>query len=186
MKIIVTGGAGYIGLHIIEKLLDMSHDLFIVDDFSTSEVTEFKKVELITGKSVNYAEININKTEKLVEIFREFNPDLVIHLAGFKFVNESINNPMLYYHNNLTGTVSLLKSMEEAECNNILFSSSATVYGSPEYLPYDENHPKNPINPYGNSKWMIEKMLIDWCNASSSRKAVSLRYFNPVGAHKVN
>lgn len=184
MKIIITGGAGFIGLHLIEKLLMLNYEILVIDNFSTSNQNDLKKVELITNKKVNFYNLNIVKTSELTKIFQNFSPNIVVHLAGFKYVNESVTKPILYYENNVSGTISLLRAMENVDCNNILFSSSATVYGIPEYLPYDEKHPKKPTNPYGNTKWIIEKMLMDWCFSDSKRKALSLRYFNPIGAHK--
>lgn len=184
MKIVVTGGAGYIGLHIIEKLLTLNHEILVIDNFVTSNQNDLRKVEIITNKKINIFPLDIKKTNHLITILKNFNPNVIIHLAGYKYVSESIKKPIIYYENNVTSTISLLRAMEEVNCNNIIFSSSATVYGIPKYLPYDEEHPKNPTNPYGNSKWMIENILMDWCKGFKNRKALSLRYFNPVGAHK--
>jgi UDP-glucose 4-epimerase len=140
-------------------------------------------VKLITNREVGFVEADIRDAGKLGEVFGSFKPDGVVHFAGLKAVGESVENPLIYYDNNVTGSVNLLSAMSKYGCSKIVFSSSATVYGDPQYLPYDEAHPLNPVNPYGRTKLMVEGIIADWCAADSSRSAVALRYFNPVGAH---
>ena len=183
MRILVTGGAGYIGTHTIVELLHANHEVLVLDNLSNGHLDALNCVKLITNREVGFVEADIRDVCKLGEVFGSFKPDGVVHFAGLKAVGESVENPLLYYDNNVTGSVNLLAAMSKHGCSKIVFSSSATVYGDPQYLPYDEAHPLNPVNPYGRTKLMVEGIVADWCAADSARSAVALRYFNPVGAH---
>ena len=183
MRILVTGGAGYIGTHTIVELLQANHEVLVLDNLSNGHLDALNRVKLITNREVGFVEADIRDAGKLSEVFGSFKPEGVVHFAGLKAVGESVENPLLYYDNNVTGSVNLLSAMSKYGCSKIVFSSSATVYGDPQYLPYDEAHPLNPVNPYGRTKLMVEGIIADWCAADSSRSAVALRYFNPVGAH---
>ena len=133
---------------------------------------------------MQYINADIRDSNALSKIFSTFKPEAVIHFAGLKAVGESVADPLLYYDVNVGGSISLLEAMSKAECNNIIFSSSATVYGVPKYLPYDEEHPTNPVNPYGRTKLIIENIINDWTKVDTKRRGTILRYFNPVGAHE--
>ena len=183
MRILITGGTGYIGSHVAIDILKNQHDLCIIDNLSNSKVNTIKKIKSITSKLPEFYKCSINDKKSLNMIFSQFKPEVVMHFAGLKSVNESIIIPMKYYENNVLGTINLLNIMERNNCNNIIFSSSATVYGLPNYSPCDEEHIISPINPYGKSKYFIEEIIKDWV-VSGNRKSIILRYFNPVGAHK--
>ena len=184
MKVLVTGGAGYIGSHTCVELLQAGHEVFVIDNLSNGHEAALDCIQLITNYELQFMNADIRDSNALDKIFNTFKPDSVIHFAGLKAVGESVADPIKYYDVNAGGSVSLLTAMSKAKCNNIVFSSSATVYGKPQYLPYDENHPTNPVNPYGRTKLMIENIISDWTNVDSKRRGVILRYFNPVGAHK--
>lgn len=183
-KILITGGAGFIGCHVILELLKSDFDIYVVDNFSRSSIENLNAIKKLTNRDVKYSKIDIRDYKRLKDVFLKFSPDVVLHLAGFKSVEESTLDPLLYYDNNINTSINLLKVMEEVDCYNLVFSSSATIYGNPKYLPYDEIHPKSPHNPYGETKFIIENMLISWSKINKKRKIVSLRYFNPAGAHK--
>ena len=183
MRILVTGGAGYIGTHTIVELLQANHEVLVLDNLSNGHLDALNRVKLITNREVGFVEADVRDVGKLGEVFGSFKPEGVVHFAGLKAVGESVENPLLYYDSNVTGSVNLLSAMSKHDCLKIVFSSSATVYGDPQYLPYDEAHPLNPVNPYGRTKLMVEGIIADWCAADSARSAVALRYFNPVGAH---
>lgn len=182
--ILVTGGAGYIGSHTVLELLKQGHDVISVDNFSNSCPDSLYRVEKLTGKRVIQMKTNILDKKELNKIFKTYPVWAVIHFAGFKSVNESIEKPLMYYENNVYGTVILLECMLENNCHNIVFSSSATVYGNPQVLPIPETHPLNPINPYGRSKLIAEQVIQDACVAHPELNAALLRYFNPIGAHE--
>ncbi|MCK5201100.1 MAG: UDP-glucose 4-epimerase GalE, partial [Spirochaetales bacterium] len=184
MTILVTGGAGYIGSHTIIELHKANHKVIVVDNLSNGSRESIKRVEEITGKSAKFYEYNILGKDKLQEIFRTNKIDTVIHFAAFKAVGESVSNPLKYYHNNIAGTVTLLEVMSEYGVKNIVFSSSATVYGDPARVPIDESFALSVTNPYGRTKLMMEEILEDVYRADNSWNIVILRYFNPVGAHK--
>tara|TARA_B110000503_G_scaffold104097_1_gene155339 strand:- start:2865 stop:3863 length:999 start_codon:yes stop_codon:yes gene_type:complete len=184
MRIVITGGAGFIGSHTAIKALESNHELLIIDDFSNSSKFVLDKIKYLSGKSFLFQKCNIVKKNILKKIFFNFKPQTVIHFAGIKSVEESIRLPLNYYENNLVGTLNLLEAMNENNCYNIIFSSSATVYGIPKYLPCDEKHPISPINPYGRSKYFSEEIIKDWTSSRIKNKSIILRYFNPVGAHK--
>lgn len=183
-KVIVTGGAGFIGSHAVVSLIDEGYEPIIIDSLINSNKSVIDNIELITGTKLNFFQVDIRDKYKLIDIFSSFEIDSVIHFAGLKSVNNSIHNPLEYYSCNIYGTLSLLEAMEFCDIKKLVFSSSATVYGEPEYLPIDENHPLKPTNPYGNSKLHIECILSDLCASSPSWSIVCLRYFNPIGAHK--
>ena len=184
MKVLVTGGAGYIGSHTCVELLEAGHEVFVVDNLCNGHEAALERVRDITNCELQFMNADIRDLSALDKIFKTFKPEAVIHFAGLKAVGESVADPLKYYDVNVGGSVSLLMAMSKAECNNIVFSSSATVYGIPEYLPYDELHPTNPVNPYGRTKLIIEELIHDWVSIDQQRKGTSLRYFNPIGAHK--
>jgi UDP-glucose 4-epimerase len=180
-RVLVTGGAGYIGSHTCVELLEAGYETVIYDNLSNSKRVVVERIEAITGKSVQFVEGDIREREKLGSILKGC--DAVIHFAGLKAVAESVKSPLEYYDNNVAGTIALLESMKEEGVKRIVFSSSATVYGEPDSLPLEESSPLRPTNPYGRSKLMIEEILRD-LYASDPRWAIMiLRYFNPVGAH---
>ena len=183
MRILVTGGAGYIGSHTLIELLARGHDLFVIDNFANSSPEVLNTVQEITGKPFRSDKVDITDELAMGEVFSAFRPEAVIHFAGLKAVGESEELPLHYYEVNVGGSVALLKCMSEHGCNSIIFSSSATVYGEPQYLPYDEAHPLAPVNVYGRTKYFIEEIIRDWARAGEGRKGILLRYFNPVGAH---
>ena len=184
MKVLVTGGAGYIGSHTCVELLEADHEVFVVDNLCNGHEAALERIQGITNCQLQFMNADIRDRSALDKIFNTFKPNAVIHFAGLKAVGESVSDPIKYYDVNVGGSISLLAAMSEAECNNIVFSSSATVYGDPQYLPYDEEHPTNPVNPYGRSKLLIENIIHDWINVDLKRKGTVLRYFNPVGAHE--
>jgi UDP-glucose 4-epimerase len=184
MRVLVTGGAGYIGSHTCVELLKAGHEVFVVDNLCNGHEAALERVRGITNCELQFTNADIRDANALDNIFNTFKPEAVIHFAGLKAVGESVANPLKYYEVNVGGSISLLSAMSKAECNNIVFSSSATVYGDPQYLPYDEEHPTNPVNPYGRTKLMIENMIKDWTKVDTKRKGTVLRYFNPVGAHE--
>lgn len=186
MKILVTGGAGYIGSHTVIELQANGHDVIVVDNLSNSSVVALQRVESITGKAVPFYEADIRDRQALNDIF-ENNTDIdcVIHFAGLKAVGESVQLPWEYYDNNINGTLVLLDVMRKHSCKNIIFSSSATVYGNPAFVPITEECPKGECtNPYGQTKSMLEQIMMDMQKADKEWNIVLLRYFNPIGAHK--
>lgn len=183
-KILVTGGAGYIGSHTCVVLLEAGLDVVVVDNLSNSSQEALRRVEKITGKEVTFYKEDIRNQEALARILAAEQPRAVIHFAGLKAVGESVEKPLEYYDNNITGTLSLLLAMREAGVRQIVFSSSATVYGDPASVPIEEHFPLSATNPYGRSKLIIEEMLRDLVRADGAWKVALLRYFNPVGAHE--
>ncbi len=184
MKILVTGGAGYIGSHTIISLQNAGHDVVVIDNLSNSSLEAITRVKKITGKSVHFFKEDICNKNALDRIFSEHVIDSVIHFAAFKAVGESVRKPLKYYRNNVSGTISLLEAMAARQIKNIIFSSSATVYGDPARVPIDESFPLSVTNPYGRTKLMIEDILKDLYHADNEWNIVILRYFNPVGAHE--
>jgi len=182
MKILVTGGAGYIGSHTCLELLRSGHQVQVIDSLYNGSIEALKRVKRLSNGNLAFQQSDIRDTQAIEGVFLEFKPDAVIHFAGLKAVGESVLEPERYYDVNVGGTAVLLGAMERSGCDNIVFSSSATVYGKPQYLPCDENHPLEPINPYGRTKLMGENLLRDWSSAKESRHVIALRYFNPVGA----
>jgi UDP-glucose 4-epimerase len=183
MRVFVTGGAGYIGSHILVQLLAAEHEVCVFDNFSNSSPVALARVREIARCDFTRIEGDVVDKAGLERALADFAPDAVIHMAGLKAVGESSAAPLRYYRNNVTGSINLLEAMEQADCRRLIFSSSATVYGVPQYLPYDEAHPIAPFNPYGRTKAMIEEIILDWTKAAPATSAVLLRYFNPVGAH---
>ncbi len=185
MKLFVTGGAGYIGSHTCLELLTQGHQVVVADNLQNGKLESLKRVEEITGRKLIFYQVDLLDQEGLRTIFME-HPDIdcVIHFAGLKAVGESVEKPLMYYHNNITGTINLCEAMVEARVKNIIFSSSATVYGDPASVPIDETFPLSCTNPYGRTKLMVEEILQDLCKAEEGWSVVLLRYFNPVGAHK--
>jgi len=182
MKVLVTGGAGYIGSHTCLELLRSGHEVSVVDSLYNGNEEALMRVQRLSNRNLVFSHCDVRDPHALERVFDQFKPEAVIHFAGLKAVGESITEPARYYDVNVGGTAVLLGAMERTGCNNIVFSSSATVYGEPQYLPCDENHSLNPINPYGRTKLMGENLLQDWSSAMQGRHAVVLRYFNPVGA----
>ncbi|MEZ9198426.1 UDP-glucose 4-epimerase GalE [Shewanella sp. 10N.286.54.B9] len=183
MTILVTGGAGYIGTHTVVELLNSGSDVVILDNLSNSSVTALERVEQITGKSVTFYQGDILNKPFLQKLFTDHDIESVIHFAGLKAVGESVEQPLRYYENNVTGTIVLCQVMAEFNVKNIVFSSSATVYGDPASLPITEDFPTGATNPYGQSKLMVEHVLADLHHSDPSWNIARLRYFNPVGAH---
>lgn len=184
MAILVTGGAGYIGTHTCIELIKAGYEVIIYDNFSNSSPEAVRRTEKITGQSIPLVEGDILDEEKLRSVFRENKIESVIHFAGLKAVGESVGMPLKYYHNNITGTLTLLKVMQESGVKKIVFSSSATVYGMNNPVPFKEDMPTSATNPYGWTKQMIEIILKDLYTADPEWSIVLLRYFNPLGAHE--
>ncbi|MCI8893402.1 MAG: UDP-glucose 4-epimerase GalE [Lachnospiraceae bacterium] len=185
MAILVTGGAGYIGSHTCIELIHAGYDVVVVDNLCNSSEKSLERVAQITGKKVPFYQVDILDREGLAQVFEKESIDSVIHFAGLKAVGESVAKPLEYYHNNITGTLILCDVMRSAGVKNIIFSSSATVYGDPAFIPITEECPKgNPTNPYGQTKSMLEQILTDFHTADPEWNVVLLRYFNPIGAHE--
>ena len=183
-KILVTGGAGYIGSHTVLELLNKGYEVVVVDNFSNSSYESIRRVQKITNKEVIFYEADIRDEEKMDEILTSHKIDAVIHFAAYKAVGESCKLPLKYYENNISGTVGLLKVMAKRGVKKIIFSSSATVYGDPERLPLDETCRLSTTNPYGSTKLMMEMIMQDLYKADNEWNIILLRYFNPVGAHE--
>lgn len=183
MRVCLTGGAGYIGSHILVKLLAGDHDVLVIDNFANSSPTCLNRVRRLAKRSFDFLEADMCHRTTIADGLVNFRPEIVIHCAGLKAVAESQEQPLPYYRTNVEGSISMLEAMDKAACQRIIFSSSATVYGKPHYLPYDEAHPVAPINVYGRTKAMVEDIITDWATTDSIRAAAVLRYFNPVGAH---
>lgn len=184
MKILVTGGTGFIGSHTCVELLNSGHEVVIFDNLYNSKIEVVDKIKTITGKDVKFYKADMLSIEEMRPVFEENKFDAVIHFAGLKAVGESVQKPLLYYQNNLTGTMNLCELMNEYGCKRIIFSSSATVYGSPKTVPITEDFPLSTTNPYGTTKLFLERILSDLCVPDSEWSVVLLRYFNPIGAHE--
>lgn len=184
MRILVTGGAGYIGSHTTLELLNAGFDVLVLDNFSNSKATSIKRVEAICQKNITFVEGDVRERACLKALFSEHHIDAVIHFAGLKAVGESVKLPLKYYDNNVSGSVALLEVMAEFSVKNIVFSSSATVYDAPGDQQICEDFPLKPTNPYGQSKLMVEKILNDFSASDPTWHIAILRYFNPVGAHE--
>ena len=184
MKILVTGGCGFIGSHTTVELLERNYEVVIIDNFSNSKPDVLKKIKTITNKELYFYEGDVCDKDILNKIFKEHKIDAVIHFAGYKAVGESVSKPLMYYRNNIDSTLSLCEVMNEYNCKKIVFSSSATVYGTPEKLPLDENCRLSTTNPYGTTKLYIEGILRDLYVSDNNWSIAILRYFNPIGAHK--
>ncbi|MDS7594754.1 UDP-glucose 4-epimerase GalE [Agrobacterium tumefaciens] len=184
MNILLTGGTGYIGSHVAVVFAELGHDVVLYDNLSNSTAAVANHIGEIVGRSCSFVCGDIRDTDLLQATLREYQIDAVVHLAGLKAVGESVEKPVEYYANNVTGTISLLEAMKAESVKTLVFSSSATVYGKPQYLPIDESHPTSATNPYGRSKLHIEEMLSDLAASDPEWHIACLRYFNPVGAHE--
>lgn len=182
-KILVTGGAGFIGSHTCIELLNAGHEVVVLDNLCNSSSKSLEIVERETNKTLHFYEVDIRDEKQLEKIFDDEEIEGVIHFAGLKAVGESSIIPLDYYDNNIAGTLNLLKVMKNHDCKNIIFSSSATVYGSPKTVPIKEDFPLSVTNPYGRTKLMLEEILTDLNNSDNEWNIVLLRYFNPIGAH---
>jgi UDP-glucose 4-epimerase len=184
MKVLVTGGAGYIGSHTCVELLQEGYEVVVFDNFSNSHPEALRRVEQIAGRKLSVVEGDIRDQSAIETVMRQYQCRAVIHFAGLKAVGESVEKPLIYYENNVVGTHCLLMAMQNFGIDTLVFSSSATVYGDPQFLPLTEDHPLSATNPYGRSKLIIEDMLRDVWHANSNWRIAILRYFNPVGAHE--
>ena len=185
MKILVTGGAGYIGTHTVVELLNNGYEVVVADNLSNSSEKALDRVKEITGKNLTFYRVDLRDKEALNDLFDKEDIDAVIHFAGLKAVGESVHKPVEYYQNNIGGTLNLVEAMRDHNVKNIIFSSSATVYGDPAFVPITEECPKGTCtNPYGWSKWMLEQVLTDLHTADPEWNVMLLRYFNPIGAHE--
>jgi UDP-glucose 4-epimerase len=184
MNILLTGGAGYIGSHTAVVLIGAGFNVVLLDNLSNSQRDIEDRLEIITSKKITFIEGDVRDKSLVSSVMKTHKIDAVIHLAGLKAVGESVLDPLRYFDNNVGGTISLLEAMQKNDIKIIVFSSSATVYGEPQYLPIDELHPTCAINPYGRTKLHIEQILQDLCLSDTSWRVLCLRYFNPVGAHE--
>ncbi|NVK34291.1 MAG: UDP-glucose 4-epimerase GalE [Rhodobacteraceae bacterium] len=183
MSVLVTGGAGYIGSHCCVTFLEAGHDVVVLDNLSNSSAESLTRVAELTGRSVHFEQCDIRDRAHVETILRKHSCESVVHFAGLKAVGESVEDPLRYYENNVGGTVQLLSAMQACNVKTIIFSSSATVYGEPQSLPLREDHPTAPLNPYGESKLMVEQILKDLKTSDPEWRIAILRYFNPTGAH---
>lgn len=183
VKILITGGAGYIGTHTCIELVAAGYDIVVVDNLCNSKEEAVRRASTIAGKDFLFYKVDLCDETSLDGVFAKEKPDAVIHFAGLKAVGESVEKPLEYYDNNLVATLNLMKVMRKYNVKNIVFSSSATVYGAPKTVPITEDFPLHTTNPYGTTKLMIEMMMRDFCVADSALNVALLRYFNPVGAH---
>ncbi|OYY51376.1 MAG: UDP-glucose 4-epimerase GalE, partial [Polynucleobacter sp. 24-46-87] len=183
MNILLTGGAGYIGSHTAVVLSQAGHQVVLLDNFCNSQKKVLDQLKSILSKSLACVDGDVRDTALVARLLRQFDIDAVMHFAGLKSVSESVQDPVKYYANNIQGSISVLQAMQEVGIKTFVFSSSATVYGEPQYLPYDEDHPTNPMNPYGWTKLQVEQLLHDLVRSDPQWSIVCLRYFNPVGAH---
>ena len=183
MKILVTGGAGYIGSHTCVQLLEADYEVVVVDNLSNSHPEALRRVEEITGKSLTFHQVDLLDIEALDGVVSAEKPHACIHFAGYKAVGESVSTPIEYYHNNITGTLNLCTVLAAHDCRNMVFSSSATVYGTLDTMPLKEDMPLSATNPYGQTKLMLEQILRDVHIGDPEWNIVLLRYFNPIGAH---
>lgn len=184
MTVLVTGGLAYIGSHTCVEILKTGERLVVLDNLSNSKIETKDKIEKISGKSFKLYIADLLDKDSLDKVFSENKIDAVVHFAGLKAVGESVEKPLMYYMNNITGTLNLLEAMKKYEVKKLVFSSSATVYGNPKKVPITEDMPLSTTNPYGTTKLMIEQILQDICVADKNFKVVILRYFNPIGAHE--
>ncbi|MDR6998847.1 UDP-glucose 4-epimerase GalE [Neobacillus niacini] len=184
MTILVTGGAGYIGSHAAVELLNNGYDIVLLDNLSNSQIESINRIKELTGKDFPFYPIDLLNRGELETLFAKYDFKAVMHFAGLKAVGESVEIPLNYYHNNITGTINLCEVMAKYEVKKLVFSSSATVYGNPERVPIDESFPLSATNPYGRTKLMIEEILRDLYVSDSTWRIALLRYFNPIGAHE--
>jgi UDP-glucose 4-epimerase len=184
MNVLVTGGAGYIGSHVVVALFNAGHKVRIIDNLSSSDKQALDGIQEILKTNIPFIKGDVRDVDLVCKALMEYKVDSVIHLAGLKSVGESLSDPLNYYQNNIAGLLSLLEAMKRAKVMRLVFSSSATVYGVPKYLPIDEAHILSPINPYGRTKLQSEEILFDLSSSNPDWKIICLRYFNPVGAHQ--
>lgn len=183
MTILVTGATGFIGSHFCVAALQQGLDLVLLDNLENSSVKVLKIIEELSGLKPVFEQVDVRDKDALNTVFNKYSIDTVVHFAGYKAVGESATDPLMYYRNNVAGSINLLEVMKDQGVNKLVFSSSATVYGVPEFNPYTELHRKLPFNPYGQTKSMMEEMMKDLCDSNSDFSMMSLRYFNPIGAH---
>jgi UDP-glucose 4-epimerase len=184
MNILLTGGTGYIGSHTAVALARAGHAVTLLDNLSNSSASAVDRIAQIAGRRVPFIECDVRNTAGIRDVLTTYSIDAVVHFAGLKAVGESVARPVDYYSSNVQGTISLLQAMQAESVRSLVFSSSATVYGVPQYLPYDEAHPTGATNPYGRTKLHVEEMLRDLAQSNAEWRIVCLRYFNPVGAHE--
>jgi len=184
MKLLLTGGTGYIGSHSAVVLSQAGHDVVLLDNLSNSKLSVLSRLQTILGKTLPFVQADVRDSETVTQALYDHGIQAVVHFAGLKAVGESVAQPLHYFANNVQGTVALLQAMHAAQVHQLVFSSSATVYGEPQYLPLDEQHPTSATNPYGRTKLHIEEMLHDLAASNSAWRIACLRYFNPVGAHE--
>ncbi len=184
MKVLLTGGLGYIGSHTAVELVQKGYDVEIMDNLYNSSIEVCGKLKQILGKDVKFHKVDLLDMKGMDKLFKKGGYDAVIHFAGLKAVGESTQKPLMYYENNISGTINLIKCMEKYGVNNLVFSSSACVYSDKNVAPFGEDAILSPINPYGRTKYFIEEIIKDYCSANKTFKAVILRYFNPIGAHE--
>ena len=182
--VVVTGGAGYIGTHVVIKLYQAGYSPVIIDNFCNSSPTVIEKLELLIGQRIEVANLDLRDADALASLFARARPQAIIHCAGLKAVGESVDHPVMYYEQNIGSTLTLLNQMDKVGCEQIVFSSSATVYGETGEVPSLEDARTCPANPYGRTKLFIEEIIRDWSAIGGSRSAALLRYFNPIGAHE--
>jgi UDP-glucose 4-epimerase len=183
MRILITGGAGYIGSHTLLEVLKAGHEVQVVDNLCNSHAEALARVKQLANRDFGFAEADIRDAERMGTIVRDFAPEAVIHFAALKAVGRSVADPLPYFDNNVYGTIVLLNALKASDCRSFVFSSSATVYGDPDYTPIDEGHPLRVTNPYGRTKLQMEGVLEDLARSDPSWSIALLRYFNPVGAH---
>ena len=184
MNILLTGGTGYIGSHTATRLIEQGYNIILFDNLFNSQRKVVDNIKHITGKEISFIKGDVRDSKALAKTFKQYEIQAVIHFAGLKSVAESMQSPLAYYDNNISGTINLLHCMDKENIRNLIFSSSATVYGDPHYLPYDETHPTAPTSIYGHTKLQSEHLLQKLCALDKRWNVCSLRYFNPVGAHK--
>lgn len=184
MKILLTGGTGYIGSHVAVSISKNGHEIILFDNLINSDENTFFNLSKIINTKIHFVKGDLNKPNDIKNLFKEFKIDAVLHFAGYKSVNESFLQPLKYYSNNITGTINLINEMKNNKVKTLIFSSSATIYGDPKYLPIDEKHQLKPKNPYGKTKLYIENLLEDIYKADKEWRIACLRYFNPIGSHE--
>ena len=182
-NILVTGGAGYIGSHTCVELINSGYNVIVVDNLVNGNIQALKRIENLTNKDITFFEVDLRDRKALDNVFNKIKIDSIIHCAGYKAVGESVENPLLYYSNNVSASVNLLEVMKIHNVKNIVFSSSCTVYGKPDSVPVKEDQELKPTNPYGRSKLMVEQILNDFHRSNANLSVSILRYFNPIGAH---